>query len=252
MRFDESAMIRRRALLVLAASLLGGALFLTFPEPVPESIRRRNPLIQNPKRHTVASRVDQFGNAARARWAPHFKRTAVGYAPAKVLFLALKDEKQLEVWAFDTRWKRVRTLPILRASGEIGPKLREGDGQVPEGFYELESFNPNSAFHVSLRVNYPSDEDKRIAQSENRALDELGGNIMIHGGAASIGCLAMGDESAEDLFALAALVGRSNVQIVMCPLDFRVRDVPTDASRPVWINARYAKLRRFVQTLPRD
>ena len=245
-------MLRRFAfLLFLSASVVGGALILSFPE----RFRRPTPVSSNatPRsiRHTVSTRLDQFGNTTQARWAPYFKRANVNYPPSKVLFLAFKEEKKLEVWALDERPKWVRTLPITRASGGIGPKLREGDFQVPEGFYELESFNPNSAFHVSLRVNYPSSEDKEIARNENRSLSELGGNIMIHGGAASIGCLAMGDEAAEDLFALAALTGRENVEIVISPLDFRERDVPNE-SRPVWLRERYAKLRRFVQTLPRD
>lgn len=245
-------MLRRWVFLVfLCASVVGGALFFAFPE----RFRRPQPVIQNPARnavrHTVSTRLDQFGDTTKARWAPYFERAKVDYPPAKVLFLAFKEEKQLEVWALGERPKWLRTFPIQRASGNIGPKLREGDGQVPEGFYELESFNPNSAFHVSLRVNYPNSEDKHIARNENRPIDELGGNIMIHGGAASIGCLAMGDEAAEDLFALAALVGRPNVQIVISPLDFRERDVPP-AARPAWLRARYAKLRQFIQTLPRD
>ncbi len=75
---------------------------------------------------------------------------------------------------------------------------------------------------------------------------------MIHGGAASIGCLAMGDEVAEDLFVLAADVGRKNVQIVLSPLDFRMAKLPADSTRADWLNARYAKLEAFVKELPRE
>ena len=82
--------------------------------------------------------------------------------------------------------------PILAASGVSGPK-REGDKQVPEGFYRIELLNPNSRYHLSLRVNYPNADDLERARQDGRALSTLGGDIMIHGGSASIGCLALGD-----------------------------------------------------------
>lgn len=167
--------------------------------------------------------------------------------------LGLKQEKQLEIYARKNgKWAWIRTLPVLKGSGVLGPKLRQGDYQVPEGFYPLESFNPNSSYHLSLRVGYPSDEDKRIAAHEGRGDDNLGGDIMIHGGAASIGCLAMGDEAAEDLFVLAADVSRPKVQVVLSPLDFRASKLPADATRPPWLRARYAKLEAFVNELPRE
>ena len=68
--------------------------------------------------------------------------------------------------------------PILAASGVLGPKLREGDKQVPEGIYGAEALNPNSKFHLSIRLNYPNTFDRRMAQSDGRT--QLGGDIMIH------------------------------------------------------------------------
>ena len=201
---------------------------------------------------TVADRVEKFGPTVEARWKPFFERASLNYPPQKLVLVAFKAEKRLEIYGAnaDGAWRFVRAFPILRASGKIGPKLREGDLQVPEGLYQVESLNPNSAFHLALRVSYPSDEDKKIAEKEGRNLEELGGNIMIHGGAASIGCLAMGDETAEDLFVLTALAGRENAQIWLCPLDFRTQKVPNDATRPIWVNQRYERLRTLLATLP--
>ncbi|MBW3634932.1 MAG: L,D-transpeptidase family protein [Armatimonadetes bacterium] len=200
---------------------------------------------------TVADRLTQFGPVARGRWKPYFERAGVPYPPQKLIFLGLKEEKRLEIYASNGGdWKWIRTLPILRASGKIGPKLREGDRQVPEGFYSVESVNPNSAYHLALRVNYPNESDREIAAREGR--DNLGGNIMIHGSNASIGCLAMGDEGAEDLFVLAEDAGRFRVEIVLSPLDFRSAKLPLDSKRPAWLREHYAKLAQFVQTLPRD
>lgn len=130
----------------------------------------------------------------------------------------------------------------------MGPKLRYGDFQVPEGFYRIESLNPNSAFHLSLRVNYPNRFDRAQAQSEGRT--GLGGNIMIHGSNVSIGCLAMGDEAAEDLFVLASQTGRENIRLILSPVDFRQGDVPADEKRPAWVSALYREIKTALSPLP--
>jgi murein L,D-transpeptidase YafK len=116
---------------------------------------------------------------------------------ASFTLIGLKAEKRLELWAPDAagRPRLIKTYPILAASGGAGPKLREGDRQVPEGLYAIESLNPNSRFHLSLRIDYPNAADRRRAQAEART--GLGGDIMIHGSNVSIGCLAMGDPAAE-------------------------------------------------------
>jgi murein L,D-transpeptidase YafK len=144
----------------------------------------------------------------------------------------------------------VREYPILGASGNLGPKLQEGDQQVPEGIYELDSLNPNSIFHVSLRVNYPNSYDKARAREDGRK--QLGGDIMIHGGHASVGCLAMGDEAAEDLFVLAADTGVDHVRILITPTDFRVHELPERLQRglPKWCKDLYAKLAAELKKLP--
>src|SRR5207244_3968581 len=119
------------------------------------------------------------------------------YPPAELALLAFKQERLLEVYATDKKmggFKFVQAYPILGASGELGPKLREGDGQVPEGLYAINFLNPNSLYHLSLRVSYPNDFDRAQAKRDGR--QKLGGDIMIHGSFASIGCLAMGDEAA--------------------------------------------------------
>ena len=203
--------------------------------------------------HTVADRLDQFGPAARARWQPFFQGAGVLYPPSEIVMLGLKQEKRLEIYArHDGDWKWIRALSIVKESGTLGPKLREGDRQVPEGFYALESLNPNSAYHLSLRVNYPNADDVIIGARDGRNGTDLGGDIMIHGGAASIGCLAMGDQNAEDLFVLSADAGRENVKIVLSPLDFRDAKLPVGDKRPGWLLERYAELEKFVKSLPKN
>jgi len=178
---------------------------------------------------SVPDRLAQYGPAARARLAPHFQRAGVTYPPKELCLVGLKEERQLELYvASGTNALRfVRAYRIQAASGSAGPKLREGDGQVPEGFYRIESLNPNSRYHLSLRINYPNQADREQARRDGRT--QLGGDIMIHGSNVSIGCLAMGDEAAEDIFVLAADTGLKQIRVLLSPVDFRVRRLPQDA-----------------------
>lgn len=161
----------------------------------------RQTVSQNIANATIAARAAQYGPAARTRLRPFFDAAHVSYPPARVVMLALKQEKTIELYAASTNQdlRFICSCPVLAASGTFGPKLREGDRQVPEGIYPIESLNPNSKFHLALRVGYPNQFDRDQALRDGR--DNLGGDIMIHGGAASIGCLAVGDEAAEDLCA---------------------------------------------------
>lgn len=184
---------------------------------------------QIPTRFTVQDRLAQFGDAASARLQPHFYKAGIAFPPSEIRLLAFKDSKQLELYArdVDSDWRKIRDYPIQAASGIAGPKMREGDRQVPEGIYAIEAFNPNSKYHVSLRLNYPNGFDRKMGKYDGRT--QLGSDIMIHGKAVSAGCLAMGDQTAEDLFALTAWVGREQVKVVIAPTDFRQPQTQTVA-----------------------
>ena len=209
-----------------------------------------NMVQQRVGKRTVEDRLQEFGDAARKRWAPHFKASGTAYPPKRIIFVALKDQRVLEVYAGDgARTNFIRRYPILAASGVLGPKLREGDHQLPEGIYEIELLNPNSAYHVSLRVNYPNAFDRAQAAKEGRT--NLGGDIMIHGKAASIGCLAMGDEAAEDLFTLAADAGLKNVQVICSPMDFRKqKELPRNYQPEPWVKKLYQLIAARLAALP--
>jgi murein L,D-transpeptidase YafK len=133
--------------------------------------------------------------------AQKFRDAGLPY-PAREIFLRwLKREAELELWAREEQGKfvLVATYPILKTSGIAGPKRREGDMQVPEGFYEINRFNPESLFHLSLGLNYPNASD-RILSSKERP----GGDIFIHGKDVSVGCAPLGDDAIEEVY-LAAL-----------------------------------------------
>jgi hypothetical protein len=201
---------------------------------------------------TVEDRIAQFGEAARLRLKPSFDAAGVAYPPRHLVLVVLKDERRLEACAGESpaELRFIRSWPIVAASGRLGPKLREGDRQVPEGLYRIESLNPNSRYHLALRVNYPNDFDRARGAEDGRA--DLGGDIMIHGSSASIGCLAMGDEASEDLFVLAAETGLENIRVILSPVDFRARELPSDAGPlPPWTDGLYAQIRRELAKLPR-
>lgn len=111
-----------------------------------------------------------------------------------------KQEKQLEVWARSkgaTKYELVKTIPICASSGGLGPKRKQGDGQVPEGFYEVSWFNPMSDYHLGLKINYPNSSDRIKATGK-----DPGGDIMIHGNCVTIGCIPLENEPIEELYVL--------------------------------------------------
>lgn len=172
--------------------------------------------------------------------------TAAGlsYPPSDVTLIGLKEERVLEVWArADAGWRRVSRFPVLAASGGPGPKLREGDLQVPEGVYRVTAFNPNSSYHLSLRVDYPNADDRAAARADGRTT--LGGDIFIHGKAVSIGCLALGDAAIEELYVLLADVGLTKTRLVLAP---SATPKPAADAAP-WVAGLYARLARELLTV---
>jgi hypothetical protein len=168
-------------------------------------------------KRTVGEVVAELGPAAEARSRPAFERAGVPYPPRDIALIAFKTEKRLELWApAETGWKQVLSWPVLGASGSVGPKLREGDRQVPEGSYRIASLNPNSRFHLSLELDYPNRLDRARALAEGR---EPGREIFVHGSDRSVGCLAIGDEAIEELFTLAARIGPEHVEVLIAPND---------------------------------
>jgi hypothetical protein len=228
-----------------------GALVLVLAVAVADcgQVRRGAP----PREATIADRVEQYGPSARARLLPYFTAAGVPYPPARFLLLALKRERELQLYAAGPAQGLafIRSFEIAGESGELGPKLREGDRQVPEGVYRVVYLNPNSVAHVSLAVSYPNGFDRVHADEDGREAASLGGDIMIHGGSASVGCLAVGDRAAEDLFVLAADAGWDEAVIVISPVDFRRTALPADY-RPSawWVDQLYAWLRSTLGALP--
>ncbi|WP_051952982.1 L,D-transpeptidase family protein [Methylocapsa aurea] len=117
---------------------------------------------------------------------------------APVLIRAYKKEAELEIWKMkaDGQYALLKTYPMCRWSGQLGPKAREGDRQVPEGFYSITpaQMNPNSAYYLSFNVGYPNAYD--------RAMGRSGGSIMVHGICSSAGCFSMTDPQIGEIYAI--------------------------------------------------
>ena len=133
-----------------------------------------------------------------------------------ILVRIFKQESELEIWKQDRdgRFALLKTYPICRWSGELGPKFREGDRQAPEGFYNITpgQMNPNSQFYLSFDLGYPNAYD--------RAHGRTGANLMVHGDCSSRGCYSMTDEQVAEIYALgreAFFGGQKSFQVQAYP-----------------------------------
>jgi murein L,D-transpeptidase YafK len=115
-----------------------------------------------------------------------------------ILVRMFKQEAELEVWkqARSGQFALLKTYPICRWSGDLGPKVREGDRQAPEGFYSITpgQMNPQSAYYLSFNIGYPNAFDKALGRS--------GSQLMVHGDCSSRGCYAMTDEQIAEIYSL--------------------------------------------------
>ncbi len=229
---------------LVAAFLLAACAAPRLPAPRPPApAPAPSPRPALPPRHTLEGALARLAGPAEERLRPPFSRARVPFPPRRAWLLAFKEERKLELWAQrDGRPAFIRSYRILAASGEPGPKLREGDLQVPEGLYRVLWLNPASSYHLSLRLDYPNGFDRAKASAEGRT--DLGGDIFIHGSDVSEGCLAMGDAAIEELFVLAARIGVANMDVVIAPRDLREGPAPASLdSGPEWLPELYATIR---------
>ncbi|CAA6800395.1 MAG: Putative inner membrane protein [uncultured Sulfurovum sp.] len=168
--------------------------------------------------------------------------------PNNLTLIGLKHEKVLEVWTKKNGKNiHITSYPFTAFSGILGPKVKEGDRQIPEGIYGISYLNPNSKYHLSMRINYPNAFDKRKAREEKRS--NLGGDIMIHGNAVTVGCIPIGDDKIEELYFLAQKVGINNIKVILAPVDFRRMEVSINKkNKHPWLRELYTQIKKEMVT----
>ncbi len=157
-----------------------------------------------------------------------------------VFIRAVKEENLLELWVKPEQGERYvlfKRYPVAAWSGELGPKMKEGDGQTPEGFYEVKigALNPRSNYHLSFNIGYPNAYD--CAQGRT------GSFIMIHGSDVSIGCLAMTDPGIEEIYTMvdaAQKNGQKSIPVQIYPF------IPTPARLKEAENSEHIQFWRFL------
>ncbi len=146
-----------------------------------------------------------------------YETKGVDFLVSPVFLRVFKAEKELELWAKNSKgiFVLIKQYKICSASGDLGPKRKMGDYQVPEGYYHIDRFNPTSSFHLSLGLNYPNASDKVLSDQTNP-----GGDIFIHGSCVSIGCMAMTNERIKEIYIAAVQAknaGQSKVAVHIYP-----------------------------------
>lgn len=208
--------VRRGGVVVIRAGLLLGFVLMSaaagqaattqhaFTSTIPLDTTVRKPA-KAPRNFTKAQMRNHRVAAARyeKRFAIKelFRKRGVPYPADQVFIRIFKRERQLELWArpegADT-FALLKSYEICALSDKAGPKRKQGDMQTPEGFYYIDNFNPRSGFHLSLHINYPNESDRILGSEE-----ALGGDIFIHGGCKTEGCMAVTDENIKEIYWIA-------------------------------------------------
>ncbi len=167
---------------------------------------------------------DRYGDysVSDARQTLPTRLAAKGLREGQPVYLRIfKQEAVLELWMEGGQgWRLFQSYPICRFSGDLGPKLKQGDRQAPEGFYQVAAgqLNPNSRHHLSFNLGFPNEYD--------RAHGRTGTFLMVHGGCSSVGCYAMTDPAVDDIYGLVSAAlknGQKNVDVHAFP--FRMTDI---------------------------
>lgn len=148
-----------------------------------------------------------------------FQKKNLNYPPEKIFIRVLKESNDFEIWMYSkdtSKYNLFKKYDICFHSGTSGPKRAEGDKLVPEGYYYINDFNPDSKYYLSLGINYPNESDKILSNKESP-----GNDIYIHGYCVSIGCLAMTNERIKEIYLIAALAhgnGQEEIPVHIFPV----------------------------------
>lgn len=189
-----------------------------------------------------------------------FEGYGLNWPPTDILLRGFKNQNELELWARNSPtepYTHLANYPICATAGKLGPKRKQGDRQIPEGFYFIEDFNPNSNYHLSMLVSYPNYADNL------KTKEKPGGDIYIHGGCVTIGCLPMTDAGIERIYTVclaARLAGQEHIPVHLYPTRLNkqgIRYLQTQyanstSNQEFWASLRkqYEYFEQYHKTLP--
>ena len=179
------------------------ALWMTNPGPNPGTFREKQ---------LNYTRVREAYNSKEKAVVKTLTEHSISRDSLRIYLRAFKTEKKIEVWGkniCDSAYLLIKEIPICEISGEIGPKRRSRDLQVPEGFYCINELNPYSKYYLSMKINYPNPSD-----SIRGAKGHLGNLIYIHGGCESSGCISINDEKIKELFIYSIEAYNAGQQVI--------------------------------------
>jgi murein L,D-transpeptidase YafK len=178
-----------------------------------------SPFVREQLKHT---RVREARMASESNIEEMFEARGISFPAAEMYLRVFKWERKMELWVRPDnkqKFELLKTYDICALAGMVGPKRRKGDLQVPEGFYNVDLFNPVSSYHLSMRIDYPNRRD-RAANVEKLP---LGGDIYIHGGCKSAGCLAITNEGIQELYWISVMTranGQEQIPVHIFPARF--------------------------------
>jgi murein L,D-transpeptidase YafK len=152
-----------------------------------------------------------------------FQKVNLNWPPKEIYIRSFKYDSQLEVWGRNSStetFKLIKVFKVCALSGTMGPKRIDGDFQVPEGFYYINTFNPKSNYHLALGINYPNVSDKLLSDSI-----KPGSDIFIHGSCVTQGCIPIQNDQMEELYLMAAYAhseGQDYIPVHIFPVRFNI------------------------------
>jgi len=165
-------------------------------------------------------RVRQAYKEKESSMLENLENNSIDKNKLRIYLRAFKKEKKIELWAknsTDKTYKLIKEYKICMTSGSLGPKRKQGDRQIPEGFYHINRFNPYSNFYLSLGLNYPNKSDKILGVKNN-----LGGDIFIHGSCVTVGCMPITNERIKELYIYcveAKNSGQETIPVTVFPVE---------------------------------
>jgi len=176
-----------------------------------------------------------------------FKEKELSFPNTQLFIRVFKKEERVELWAYSEKkseYVLVKYYEVCEQSGELGPKRKEGDRQVPEGVYFIDRFNPFSDYYLSLGINYPNASDKILGDKKRP-----GGDIFIHGRCVTIGCIPIEDDPIKELYLICVYAknsGQKRIPVHIFPtvmntagMDYLAEEADDDdRTRSFWENLR--------------